>query len=134
MKRILIATDETAASNEAVKRCGEALAAGPCQVRVLSVIPLFAPEAPGLQYDRAAESALAALDHALGLLERAGHHAEGVVRVGEPVAAIVEAARELAADLIIMGTRDPHHAGVARQLLAEAPCDVLIFPLQSAPC
>jgi nucleotide-binding universal stress UspA family protein len=57
---------------------------------------------------------------------------ETVEPAREPVDAIVEAARETGADLIVVGSR---HHGVARRLLfgsvsgelfVEAPCDVLV--------
>ena len=77
-------------------------------------------------------------DRALGdaALEgaRAGITIRTMRRVGEPAPIIVEMARELGVDLIVLGTHGPEAlarlAGdsVAEAVLHDAPCGVVIFP------
>ena len=133
MKRILIATDESISSIQAVHRYVAILGAEPANVRVLSVIPVRDDvDVPGQHYHRAAEAALESLDRAMAELARAGHTAEAVVRVGVPAATIIEAAREFGADMVVMGTHDPRRAGVAAEVLRGAPCGVLVFSQTAA--
>ncbi len=76
----------------------------------------------------------AELDAEVGQVRAAGIRARGVVRPGYPVAeAIVEAAREERADLIVVGS--PGQSGIAERLLGgitdavigTAPCPVLVM-------
>jgi nucleotide-binding universal stress UspA family protein len=73
----------------------------------------------------------ALVDHALNeLLAQvpAGVAAEAVLSRGMPLSSIVEAARRLHADLIVLESAGPDvedHSSIAERLLAESPCPVL---------
>jgi nucleotide-binding universal stress UspA family protein len=48
-------------------------------------------------------------------------------RVGDPTAELLEAARELHADLLVIGDgKKPFDGSVGARLIHEAPCDVLV--------
>src|SRR5207253_4081305 len=70
--------------------------------------------------------------HDVDTLRAAGVAAEPDVRDGDPGSQIVEAAKEFAADLIVMGTRGRSGlerllvGSVARKVLHHAPCSVLV--------
>lgn len=138
MQRILMAADESACADEAVTQAASLLGTSELIVLVLSVIPPASPRDSlvGDRANRAAEDAQSALDRAVDHLAARGHRVEGTIRVGEPARTIVEAAREFAADLIVVGTHQRQGealtrcGSVAAGVLASAPCGVLVFPLR----
>lgn len=138
MSRILIATEGSAVSAAAIRKFIAVLGTQSITLHVLAVIPR--PTLPGqlpqvvAGYDDSAEAALTALDHAAAELRAAGLEAHTLVKTGEPAATIVETARELAADLIVLGSHGRKgaermlHGSVAESVLMHAPCGVLIYP------
>jgi len=115
-------------------------------ISVLSItdtgFPFTAAAAPGL-YDQAITSYVRSLaeardqtrriaEGAAERLEKAGYQTASVVRDGDPAHEIVEYARTQATGLLVLGTRG--HTGlkrlllgsVARNVLLQAPCSVLI--------
>ena len=117
-------------------------------VQVLSVSHVRAPLLSGVtaavyqdalaaQRDAESES-----HHAYGVLAEeaasdlrfAGLHASAAVREGDPAEQIVEYARSVEADLIVMGTRGRGAVqrallgSVARTVLLSAPCSTLVVP------
>ncbi len=72
------------------------------------------------------------LAHAQDVLTARGLEADYVTAVGEPAEALVDVASERAADLLVVGTREPGlldrlmRGSVSRAVSRHAPCDVLI--------
>lgn len=138
MRRILLTTEGSECSSDAIRQFVGLLGGGELEIAVLSVIPLASmPDdhpAASLHYQRQAEVAQEALDHALTDLSDAGYRACGEVRVGEPATTILEAAHARHTDLIVMGTHGRKglsrllQGSVAETVLHGAPCGVLIFP------
>lgn len=138
MRRILIATEGSTISADAVRAFARIFGAGFAELHVLTVIPPADrpdghPQAAA-HYHRGAEDGQDALDLALADLALAGHTAYGLMRVGPVAATIVATATELRADLIVLGTHDRRgldrllHGSVAEQVLHDAPCAVFIHP------
>lgn len=138
MRRILITTEGSTCSGEALRQFIGLFDVGPNEIYLLSVVPLAArpdghPEAAAY-YHQACEAAQEALDLAAADLAVAGFSAFSVVRIGHPAEAIVEVATEISADLIVLGTHGRHGLGrlvngsVAESVLHRAPCAVFIHP------
>lgn len=142
MRRIVIATEGSACSNEAVHQFADLLGPGPLEIILLAVIPLSGlpeghPEAAE-HYHREAEAAQEALDLASADLAVAGHSAYGITRVGDPAAMIVQVATDQNASLIVLGTHGRQgldrllKGSVAETVLHRAPCAVFIYPFRAA--
>ncbi|HEY9898753.1 MAG TPA: universal stress protein [Pantanalinema sp.] len=139
MRRILIATEGSTVSAAAIRQFIAVLGTQPFELHVLSVIP--SPVLPDQMpqviagYDQLAETALTALDLAAAELREAGLEARGLVRTGEPASTIVAIAKEIGADLIVLGSNARKgaerllHGSVAESVLMHAPCGVLIYPV-----
>ena len=138
MRRILIATEGSTCSNEAVRQFASLFDVAPNEVYLLAVVPpAKAPDGhPGAAEHcrRESESAQEALDLATSDLAVAGFSAFGLVRVGEPAETILEVASEIHAQLIVLGTHGRSgfekliHGSVAEAVLHRAPCAVFIHP------
>lgn len=143
MRRILLATEGSACSSEAIRQFTELFEGHPCELYVLSVIPM-----PGFHFalpheieacNRDADRALEALDLAIHDLARADFSAQPMVRVGDPASIIVQVAREVEARLIVLGTHGRQglervvDGSVAEEVLRHAPCAVLVQPSVTAP-
>ncbi|HEY9855298.1 MAG TPA: universal stress protein [Stenomitos sp.] len=143
MRRILLATEGSACSNEAIQQFTELFEDHPAELFVLSVIAMptysFALPHEIEACNREADQALEALDQAIADLARAGHAAHAMVRVGDPAQTIVQVARELGAQLIVVGTHGRQglerivDGSVAEAVLRHAPCAVLVQPTVRAP-
>lgn len=141
MQRVLIATESSRCSLEAVRRFVKLMRVGPCEVQVLSVIP--SRETPTHDpkviesTNSMADDALEALDEALNELDRAGFKAHAKVRIGSPAETIVAEAQSYEADLIVLGTRnhvgDPMRQSVSERVFKHATCGLLIFPFDKEP-
>ncbi|MNX94893.1 putative universal stress protein [compost metagenome] len=139
MRRILIATEGSTISAAAIRQFIAVLGTQPFELFVLSVItrPTLPDQLPQViaSYDGAADAALSAIDHATAELRAAGLPAQGLVRTGEPAPAIVACAKEIGADLIVLGSHGRKgaermlHGSVAESVLMHAPCGVLIYPV-----
>ena len=141
MQRVLIATESSRCSLEAVRRFVEMARRGSVEVEVLSVIPAREPanHDPRLieNTNALADDALSALDEALQELEQAGFKASAKVRIWTPAETIVEEAQSYGADLIVLGTRnhtgDPLRQSVSERVFKHATCGLLIFPFDKEP-
>lgn len=133
-RRILVCYDGSPESERALDRVAEVASAVPSEVTVVSVAEPIYRNPPYTGYaDPAEEEAhRRLLAGATGKLAARGIVCATLEPAREPVDAIVEAAREASADLIVVGSR---HRGVAQRLLfgsvsgelfVEAPCDVLV--------
>lgn len=143
MRRILIATEGSSCSMEAIRQFAGLFEGRQAELHVLSIIPRpayrFALPHEIEESNREADQALEALDLAIGDLARAGFPAQPMVRVGEPARTIVQVARELDVDLIVLGTHRRQglervvDGSVAEEVLRLAPCAVLVQPPVSVP-
>ena len=138
MRRIVIATEGSTVSGEAVREFARIFGAGCAKLFVLAVIPpTDRPTGHPLaaaHYHRESEACQTALDLGIADLHAAGHDAVGLMRVGPVVEMIVGVANELEADLIVLGSHDRRgferlmHGSIAERVLREAPCAVFIYP------
>lgn len=142
MRRVLITTEGSLCSTEAVRRFAALLGETDMELVLLSVVPpsrypVGHPQSAE-DYHRETTLAAEALDLATADLAAAGFGAYGVIRVGEPAETIVEVARERAVDMIVLGTHGRSglerllKGSVAEAVLAHAPCGVFIFPYTAA--
>lgn len=133
-RRILVCYDGSPESERALARVAEIAAATPSDVTVVSVAdPIYhTPPYTGYADPAEEEAHRRLLEEATRTLAGHGITAATVEPTGEPAAAIVEAAAEMRADLVVVGSR---HRGVVERLLfrsvsgelvVEAPCDVLV--------
>jgi nucleotide-binding universal stress UspA family protein len=136
-KTIVVGIDDTDASNRALERAADLAQASGAKLLVTSVAPVLTgmaaahgvgPWAPA----EPPEGHRDELRHAREFL--VGRHvpAEFVLGVGEPSEAILDLAEKHAADLIVVGTREPGiverllGGSVSRSVSHHAHCDVLI--------
>ena len=142
MQRVLIATESSRCSLEAVRRFVQTMRLTSCEVEVLSVIPsrdaASGTDPRQIESTNAmADDALEALDEALQELERAGFKASAKVRIGTPADTIVAEAQAFEADLIVLGTRnhvgDPMRQSVSERVFKHATCGLLLFPFDKEP-
>ena len=71
-------------------------------------------------YEAAARKALDVV------VDQVGAPVERVVVRGVPASVLIDACRD--ADLLVIGSHDGHLGAVARQVLAHAPCPVVVVP------
>ena len=132
-RRILLCYDGSAEAKHALDRVGEIASAVPSQVAVVSVAePIYnEPRYAGLVDPGEEQSHRRLLEEAAEELRGRGVDATTAEQVGQPAAAILDAARD-GADLVVVGSR---HRGLIKRLLfgsvsaelvVEAPCDVLV--------
>jgi nucleotide-binding universal stress UspA family protein len=135
MQKIVVGYDGTEASQRALERAATLARAFQSQLMITSVAPIMTgigrtagPVDPVDPPAKHAEELAAARSY----LDGQGLQAEYVPAVGNPADTIVELANQRAADLVIVGTREP---GVLQRVLGQsvsdsvahhAHCDVLI--------
>ena len=91
-------------------------------------------------YEPLERRAQSELERLAGVIGQAGAEVEVVVRYGNRVREIIDAARELAADLVLLGSHRIEHYGssagglatISYQVAALAPCSVLLLKPSSA--
>jgi nucleotide-binding universal stress UspA family protein len=135
MQTIVVAFDADEASRVALDRAADLAEAFHARLVVVSVAPVLlgSGRVPGgIDPTDPPERHAEQVDEATALLAARGAQAEAVVAVGHPEEAIVTAARDQGADLIVIG----HHGagllgrlfghGVAEGVVHRAPCDVYV--------
>jgi len=135
MQKIVLGYDDTEAAQRALERVATIARAFSSELIVTSVAPILTgigrTAGPIDPVDPPAKHA-EELATARSYLDGVGLTAEYVPAVGDPADTIVELANERAADLIVVGTREP---GVLQRVLGQsvsnsvarhAHCDVLI--------
>src|SRR5918997_45694 len=132
--RILLATDGSGHSEEAVRAVAERPWPNHTEVKVMSMVnPLaYSFEELGLYRGGKTERAHGAINEAARVLTGAGLRVTAEVVAGHPARRIVRAARELGADLIVVGTEDRGglnrflRGSVSEDVAAAAHCSVSI--------
>lgn len=135
MKTIVVGYDGTEASNRALGRVGDLAGAFGSTVILTSVSPVMTATAHGggsVDPSDPPEAHELLLDAARKTLADRDIQAEVVLAIGSPAEAIIELAEERAADLIVVGTREPGFFerllghSVSESVQRRAHCDVLI--------
>lgn len=146
--RILLAVDESASSQAAVKEVESRSWPEGTIVRVLSVLDKFVPPAATLWYDAGGDAAEArdevkenrseGLEPIVARLSAAGLQAESFVRDGNPSEIILKEAKSWPADLIVIGSHshsaitDLLHGDTTAKVVKHAPCPVEVVPPPSS--
>jgi nucleotide-binding universal stress UspA family protein len=139
-KRILLAYDGSETGQKALLDCREIAQLAKSEVTLIAVSPPAAAliGGEGYVYDvRAEEDERKAfkgiLEEGLRRLSELGHSATGKVITGDPVDEITRFAREIGADLIVVGHRHLDswaarwwRGSVSKALIEQSPCSVLV--------
>ena len=131
-RRILVCYDGSPASRRALERAAEVAARGPADVTVISVAEPLYHGAPHSGLADPAEDTMhrRLLDEATETLAVFGVRADTLEPANEPARAITRAARDVGADLIVIGSS--HRRGplplrtVTGEVVAGAQSDVLV--------
>ncbi|HEU4686374.1 MAG TPA: universal stress protein [Nitrospira sp.] len=111
----------------------------PVEIVLLTVLPSVRPPWPveaaaAEQLEaRALQSARDFIDHTAARIRASGYEAKGRAVLGTPAEAILEEARQLRSDLILMGSRGREGVtrfvlgSVSHAVLHDMPCPVLVF-------
>lgn len=129
--KILIATDGTPWSHDAIREAARLLPLARAEVHVVSVanlVPLMmsydtTAVAAALVVDREVAAARADVDHALGLLRALGVAATGHERDGEAAHEILALGRALRPDLIVIGA---HGKNALERLFLGSTSDAVV--------
>lgn len=132
---ILVATDLSAGGDAAVDTAFRLASKYDAEVHVLHVFLPYEECADARTADLVDESERMAehrLRDSVQLRASSVRRGKVVLRRGTPPSLIVETARELGADLLVLGTRDRQSldrvrlGGVAESVIHRAPCSVLV--------
>jgi nucleotide-binding universal stress UspA family protein len=135
---ILVGVDGSDSSRKAATVAAELAAASGATLHVLTAVVPTRPTIPGDISDRGNERRLTPVEEAdliaaevAGSLQGVTPHIETSPIHGKPADALVEEARRLGADLIVVGNRRVQGIGrflgsVATAVAQRAPCDVYI--------
>jgi len=139
-KRILLAYDGSETGQKALLDCREIAQWSQASLTLIAVTPLQRQvvAAEGVIYeksvieeDRAKYRGI--LNDGLRRLMESGHEAQGEVLYGETVDEIARYARQIDADLIVVGHKHLEgwaarwwRGSVSKSLIADAPCSVLV--------
>jgi nucleotide-binding universal stress UspA family protein len=135
IKTIVIAYDDSEASQRALERAATLAKAFESKLIVATVAPVTTPAAArsiGADPTESAQEHRAELTAARSYLEGAGLQADYVEAVGHPAESILAVAAERSADLIVTGARELGHVqrllgqSVSDAVSHGAHCDVLI--------
>ena len=139
-KRILLAYDGSETGQKALTESREMAQWSQSQVRLVAVMPPPAAYvgAEGGVYDAGYEKQErdrydSVLREGVKRLADSGHDAQGEVLVGDPVIEVARYAKEIGADLIVVGHRHLDswaqrwwRGSVSKALIEHAPCNVLV--------
>ena len=130
---VVVGYDGSAGAKRALQRAVASARSG-AAITVVTAAPLIyqSPTAAAMVDPRDTDECRNLLEEAAALLARLGVRARTVEAAGDPAEALSDAARDLGADLIVVGTRGRNLAAslllgsVSARIVREAPCDVLI--------
>lgn len=134
MDRVVLAYDGSDAAKRALERAADIASAG-ASVTVVSVVSAHHPgggRSSGAVDPEEMSERNRELDEAEKLLSARGVTVETIEVLGDPADGIVEAARSVGADLIVVGTRGQSRGkrmllgSVSTGVLHKASCDVLV--------
>jgi nucleotide-binding universal stress UspA family protein len=138
-KKILLAYDGTREGRAAITECDEIAHLLQAEIHLLAVVhmpsALFLSEgvAPASFIEHERQSFQEIVDEGVSILSNCGHAVRGHLAFGEPVREMCRLARELGADLIVLGHRKHTsiatrwwHGSVGMSLVEHAPCSILI--------
>jgi nucleotide-binding universal stress UspA family protein len=135
MNMIVVGYDETEPSKRALERAADIAEKFGSRLIVTSVAPVMTPSGhgtAGVDPTDTPPQHQTELQHAQAYLAGRNLSAELQPAIGEPAEAIVEAAEQSGADLIVVGTREPSildrllGTSVSGAVSRHAHCDVLI--------
>jgi len=135
MKTIVLGYDETEPAKRALERTAELAAAFGSHVIVTSVAPVLSATVHGIgPFDHSNSPEMHREQQARGgaILRERGVDVETVLGLGDAPEEILRLAEERDADLIVVGTREPHllarllGQSVSGTVQRRAHCDVLI--------
>lgn len=139
-KRILLAYDGSEAGQQALLDCDDIAQWSRAALQLIAVMPLHMGSI-GLEvgvYDQAVEERerakyQAILDSGLERLRASGHQVQGQVVTGDSVTEITRCARDIDADLIVVGHKHLEtwaarwwQGAISGALIEHAPCSVLV--------
>ena len=139
-KRILLAYDGSAPGQKALLDCREIAQWSQASLTLIAVMPLQRQvvAAEGVIYEQSVveedrQRYQGILNDGLRQLIEAGHEAKGEVLYGETVDEIARYAKQVDADLIVVGHKHLEgwaarwwRGSVSKSLIAQAPCSVLV--------
>ncbi|WP_411881692.1 universal stress protein [Polaromonas sp. YR568] len=139
-KRILLAYDGSISGQKALLDCRDIAQWSGASLTLIAVMPLQRQvvAAEGVIYEKSVieedrDKYRGILNDGLRRLLESGHEAQGEVLYGETVDEIARYARQLEADLIVVGHRHLEgwaarwwRGSVSKSLIAQAPCSVLV--------
>ena len=139
-KRILLAYDGSETGQKALLDCREIAQWSQASLTLIAVTPLQRQvvAAEGVIYEKSVveqdrEKYRGILNDGLRRLMESGHEAQGEVLYGETVDEIARYARQIDADLIVVGHKHLEgwaarwwRGSVSKSLIADAPCSVLV--------
>jgi nucleotide-binding universal stress UspA family protein len=139
-KRILLAYDGSQSGQKALLDCRDIAQWSGASLTLIAVMPLQRQvvAAEGVIYEKSVieedrEKYQGVLNDGLRRLLEAGHEAGGEVLYGETVDEIARYARQIEADLIVVGHKHLEgwaarwwRGSVSKSLIAQAPCSVLV--------
>lgn len=135
MKKIVIGYDESDAAKRALERAGDLAKAFDSELIVASVAPIttnIGRSAGPIDPADPPAAHIEELKHARTYLEGRGLKAEYLPGIGHPADTIAELAEDRAADLVVLGTREPNVVArlfgqsVSESVAHKVHCDVLI--------
>lgn len=139
-KRILLAYDGSEAGQQALLDCDDLAQWSGAELRLIAVMPLHMGSI-GLEvgvYDQAVEERerikyQGILDSGIERLRASGHAVQGDVVTGDSVTEITRCARDIGADLVVVGHKHLEswaarwwQGAISGALIEHAPCSVLV--------
>jgi nucleotide-binding universal stress UspA family protein len=141
VRRVILAVDGSAHSEAATRTLAAFPLSGAATVDVIAVATPWMADLDGAvggpREFLIVHQEMAA--RAVAVLTAAGLEAEAIVRTGYPGREIVETARTMSADLVVLGSRGRGGVkglllgSVSRRVAATAPCSVLVVPAPRRP-